>query len=164
MTTKKCLRLCHLISQLYDESNCHLRPLLFAALLKDIGHFTKDCVRAESNRRSLYICDVISYICHHYMEELDTAQLAKRFFVSQTKLNRDFRFYTQTTVRQFIINVRMRSALRLIMGGGSVYESAQKCGISNSSHFIRTFKSCYGATPYHYVKNGVSAEHVSFDS
>ena len=157
-------RLCQLTSQLYDDSNSHIRQLLLAALLKDIGQFSSGGERIANNRRSLYICDVISYICRHYMDELDTARLAKQFFVSQTKLNRDFRFYTQTTVRQFITRVRMRGALRLIMSGSTVADAAHKCGISDSSHFIRTFKSCYGTTPYQYVKQGIYADHISFET
>lgn len=144
-------RLCLFMEYLYAKENTHLRPLLFCTMLKEIEHITTESVKPE-NKRYIYICDVIRHICRNYMYKLDTAELAKLFFVSQTKLNRDFRSYTQTTILQFTTRIRLKNALRLIMSGSPVAEAAHKCGIQNESSFIRTFKSFYGTTPYQYVK------------
>lgn len=94
---------------------------------------------------------MIRYIREHFSEPLTSSYIADEFFISRTKLDRDFRFYTQTTIRQFLLNIRFKNALRLMRGGMSVQSAANASGINDVSNFIRTFKVRYGMTPHRYI-------------
>lgn len=145
-------RLEHFAELLYDSENRHLAPQLLCVLLCEVKHIISGAERIQNSRCEIYISDVVRYIYEHYREPLDTPSIAKRFFVSPTKLNRDFKKYTSLTVLQYTTRVRLRAALRLLTSGKSVEETAREVGLANPSHFIRTFKENYGITPYRYAK------------
>lgn len=126
------------------------QTLLWAFLCEVSALDRKERPAAHEKKRTLYICDVVRYIGEHYAETITTDELAARFFVSVPKLNRDFRFYTQTTVREMLIRVRLQNAARLLESGGSVSYAALNSGFASESHFIRTFRKYYGTTPYQY--------------
>ena len=137
---------------LYDSENRHLAVQLLCVLLCEINHIINGAERIQSSRCEIYISDVVRYLHERYREPLDTPSIAKRFFVSPTKLNRDFKKYTSLTVLQYTTRIRLRAALRLLTSGKSVEETAREVGLANPSHFIRTFKENYGITPYRYAK------------
>lgn len=111
--------------------NGHLMYFLLGAVLKEIEKANERQLITVHGGKLIYISEVMKYICENYREELDTPALAKRFFVSVTKLNRDFREYTQSTVRFFIIKVRLQNAKLLLIRGVGVAETALKCGFRN---------------------------------
>lgn len=142
-------------AQALDPANRHLAPQLLCVLLSEILHILNSSERIFKGRCEIYICNVVRYINSHFREQLDTPSIAKRFFVSPTKLNRDFKKYTEITVLQYTTRVRMRAALRLLALGHTVEETAREVGLQNPSHFIRTFKENYGITPYRYAKTEI---------
>ena len=145
-------RLADFTVQLASPENEHLRKRLLGVLLGEILHITDSSPLTLRGRCDNYICNVVRYINSHFREQLDTPSIAKHFFVSPTKLNRDFKKYTEITVLQYTTRVRMRAAMRLLILGKSVEETAREVGLQNPSHFIRTFKENYGITPYRYAK------------
>ena len=148
-------RLSEFAAQLASPDNEHLRPRLLGVLLGEILHIADGSPLTLRGRCDNYICNVVRYINSHFREQLDTPSIAKRFFVSRTKLNRDFKKYTEITVLQYTTRVRMRAALRLLALGHTVEETAREVGLQNPSHFIRTFKENYGITPYRYAKTEI---------
>ena len=134
----------------YQES----RQLLLAALLRETAIIAErqESIPAAEKRRVIYICDVVRHIGEHYQESLTAEELARFFYVSVAKLNRDFRYYTQTTVREMLIRVRLQHAVQHLECGRSVTEAALSVGFTGDSHFIRSFRKYYGTTPYQYVR------------
>lgn len=99
-----------------------------------------------------YIKDVAEYISLNYKENITTPILASRFFVSVNKLNRDFKKYTGTTIRQYVISVRMKYAQALLAEGVSAGAAAEACGFESLSYFVQSFKQYAGTTPRTYSK------------
>lgn len=142
-------RLNRLCEMMFGENSRHLRLPMLIAILRELETAApSDPISVDGK---LYIGQVIEYMKEHFAEPVDSSCIAEKFFVSRTKLDRDFRFYTQTTIRQFLMNIRFKNALRLMRGGTSVQDAAASSGISDVSNFIRTFKSRYGTTPHKYI-------------
>lgn len=151
-TAEQTVRIKQLADAVTAKGNHEINPLLVAALLREISQLTPEINPPQRTVKYQYICDVIRYICEHYMDDISTANLAAQHFISVAKLNRDFRRYTQTTVREFLIRVRLRGAVDLLTDH-SVTDAAHLCGFNDVSHFIRTFRQYYGVTPHQYMKH-----------
>lgn len=100
-----------------------------------------------------YIRDISEYIEKHFTEHLTADDLAKKFLVSRQKLDQDFKSVMYTTLRQYIIDIRISNSIRLMSLGEKVTDVAYECGFSSESHFIHSFKSRMGISPYQYSKN-----------
>ena len=149
LTENQLRRLDGLYEMMLGKGAEHLRLPMLIAMLRELE--TISPAESFSNEGTLYIGQVIRYIREHFSEPLTSSYIADEFFISRTKLDRDFRFYTQTTIRQFLLNIRFKNALRLMRGGMSVQSAANASGINDESNFIRTFKVRYGMTPHRYL-------------
>ena len=149
LTENQLRRLDGLYEMMLGKGAEHLRLPMLIAMLRELE--TISPAESFSNEGTLYIGQVIRYIREHFSEPLTSSYIADEFFISRTKLDRDFRFYTQTTIRQFLLNIRFKNALRLMRGGMSVQSAANASGINDVSNFIRTFKVRYGMTPHRYI-------------
>ena len=97
--------------------------------------------------------DVLSKISDRYGEPLSVEGLASEFFVSVNTLERYFREHLGITPSEYIKRKRISEAMLLLNGQISVAAVAYKCGFSNTSNFIKTFKREVGITPYKYMKS-----------
>ncbi len=102
-----------------------------------------------------YIKDVVEYIGMHYKEEITTPDLAQMFFVSVNKLNRDFKRYTGSTIKQYLIALRMKYAQAMLAGGECVKRTAEECGFQSLSYFIQAFRQYTGQTPSAFSKKAL---------
>ena len=99
-----------------------------------------------------YIGNVLSYISENYSSELTIDDISRRYYVSKTKLNDDFKQIIGKTIKQHIIDVRISNAMRMLTGGLSVMDTAHECGFVDESHFIRTFRERVGSSPKKFAK------------
>ena len=93
------------------------------------------------------VFDVCRYIGEHFAEKLTLERLSREFFISRSALVRDFRLMLDTTVVEYITNVRIAKAKYQLKNGASVSETAESCGFSSDSYFVRVFRSVTGQTP-----------------
>lgn len=101
-----------------------------------------------------YMSTLLSYIVDHYNEKLSLTSLASTFYISRTKLARDFSSIMKMSVGEYIMGVRLRKAQEKLLKGTSIAETAKKCGFVSTSYFVQMFKKHYNKTPLHYVKQG----------
>ena len=98
-----------------------------------------------------YIFDAIAFITANAASEINSSDLAERFFVSVSKFNSDFRRVTGYSVKQYLIQLRLANARRLLASGeGSVAAVAYASGFSGESYFIQAFRTHFGITPGQY--------------
>ncbi len=100
-----------------------------------------------------YIRSVLQYIGLHYAEDLTLDTLAQRFFVGKTKLCRDFRTYTGTTLASYITDLRIENAKEFLLSGSSVRRAAELVGYEYESNFIHVFRKTTGVTPLQFKRN-----------
>ena len=91
---------------------------------------------------------VKEYINSHYAEPLSLPQVASVAGMSPVAFSRFFRVRTGRTFSDYIIDIRLGYAARMLVDSTkNVSEICYECGFNNVSNFNRTFKAKRGYTP-----------------
>lgn len=99
----------------------------------------------EDSRRILKVKD---FIVNHYKEDIRLSTLAEIACMSESAFSRYFKLHTGRTVSEFIMDLRLGYASRMLVDTNqSVAEISYKCGYNNLSHFNRVFKRKKGCSP-----------------
>ncbi len=98
----------------------------------------------------------MEYMLKHLSSpELSNVELARVADVSEVYLRRLFNEHYGTTPKQYVLNLRIDEAKRLMDEGiSSVGTIAESCGFSGIYHFSRMFKTVTGVSPSEYIKRG----------
>ena len=103
---------------------------------------------ARENAESRRISKVKDYISAHYAEEVRLEDLAALVAMSPSAFSRFFKQHTARGPMDYIIDVRVGSAARMLVDTStSISEICYSCGFNNLSNFNRTFKARRGYTP-----------------
>lgn len=101
--------------------------------------------KAQENDR---IQLVKQYVRDHYMDDLTLTDLAGSVSMTPSAFSRFFKGRTGRTLSDYIIDVRLGNAARMLVDTSkSVSEVCYDCGFNNQSNFNRIFKSKRGVTP-----------------
>jgi AraC-like DNA-binding protein len=144
-----------ILTELQDRSASRTRRTLLTALL--LERLAREA-RADENvihtghRKDFYINDVLRLLYERFHEDLRTEEIAERFFVSRAKLNRDFEEVTGTSIKQYILRLRISHAKFLLRRGGDCGDVAKQCGFGNAQYFNRVLRRMEGQTPGQYVR------------
>ena len=129
-------------------SNLHDEPLpyenarqLVTGLLKGL---TKDYSKMSSTDPR--VKKAISEIHCAYKETIELSNLASLTNLSTSRLRHLFKEETGITVRQYILNMRVTEAVKLIIDGHSKTYAAHESGFADAAHLSRTFRRVYGLT------------------
>lgn len=104
-------------------------------------------VEKEARGETAVISQVIRYLTEHFREPLRLDDLAARFFISKSYLNRHFKAYTNATVYAYLMALRITHARRMLREGATAAEAGRECGFSDYSTFYKAFKAQTGITP-----------------
>lgn len=104
-------------------------------------------VEKEARGETAVIPQVIRYLTEHFREPLRLDDLAARFFISKSYLNRHFKSYTNATVYAYLMALRITHARRMLREGATAAEAGRECGFSDYSTFYKAFKAQTGITP-----------------
>lgn len=104
-------------------------------------------VEKEARGETAVIPQVIRYLTEHFREPLRLDDLAARFFISKSYLNRHFKAYTNATVYAYLMALRITHARRMLREGATAAEAGRECGFSDYSTFYKAFKAQTGLTP-----------------
>jgi len=136
----------HLKMPLYQEDMIHLVNQLIILLLRNKEK--KEMIYQKNK-----ITDIISYINLNYMNKITLGQLSERFYISQYHLCRQFKYYTNITMTQYINNTRIiHSQKMLLEEDRKITDIGCDVGFDSLTHFERVFKQITGKTPTQYKK------------
>lgn len=90
---------------------------------------------------------VISWTNENYNKQISIETLAKLVGMSRTYFCSWFKSKTNMTCTQYLNQVRIANAVKLLAAGKSVGAVALDCGFANTSYFISVFKKLRGCTP-----------------
>lgn len=94
------------------------------------------------------IKEPIEYVRENYAKEICIEDLAKLAFISVSALERRFKKYLSKTPKQFINEVRLENARRMLIETRlPIAEIAYRSGFSEHSYFSRQFKLQFGILP-----------------
>ena len=95
--------------------------------------------------------ELLSYIQQNYTGHITLPELSEHFHLSEKYISRYFKEHFHLTLSQYINYLRLSQAKHLLENSGlPVTEVALRCGFSNVSYFIRTFKRAFGIAPLQY--------------
>jgi two-component system response regulator YesN len=121
-------------------------------LLKWINQFSGQAIELirESSRGESLADKVKAYIAEHYSENVSRQELADQLFVNSDYLSRVFNKEAGMPIPDYITQVRMEEAKRLLHTDSTVSDIAIRVGIDNYSYFSTVFKKYTGITPMEY--------------
>ena len=100
------------------------------------------------------LSDVTQYMRDNYDQDLKLEDVAGRFGYSPTYLSRIFQKYAQVNYRTYLIDLRVKYAVRELVGTEhEIGEIAMNHGFPDSRAFSKAFKKRYGCLPSTYRKN-----------
>ena len=84
----------------------------------------------------------------NYGEDITLNSVADHVFLNRDYLSRQFKKEVGVTFSEYLLELRMKEALRLLRGSDlRIGEIAERVGVSNVSHFTSVFKKQYQITP-----------------
>lgn len=133
------------IQQRHEEFfEVELQVALNELLLGIVRTEPTDMAVAQRNRMT----EVIRYLHDHHTEAIKLDDLAASFFISTPHLCREFKKFTSSTIVQYVNNVRIGRAQRLLLETEmAITDVSKEVGFANVTHFNRTFKAVTGMSP-----------------
>lgn len=114
------------------------------------GAFSHAVVAVDSRR----VQKVKDYIDRNYCEEIRLQTLADLANMTPTAFSRFFKLRTSRNISDYIIDVRLGHATRLLADSTmAVVEICYHCGFNNISNFNRVFRKRKGCTPTEFRSN-----------
>ena len=90
----------------------------------------------------------------NYQRDINMAMVSNEISMNYTAFSLNFKEYTGENFTNFLKNIRMKEAKRLLdEGDKKVHEISAIVGYDNEKHFMKSFKLMYGVTPSEYRKN-----------
>jgi len=103
------------------------------------------------DKSALTILDIQKYIDANYTQDITLKDFADKFYVNMYMVSRNFKKYTGFTFKEYIILQRISKARELLINtSDTVTKISMDSGFGNVNHFIRTFNTIEGITPYQY--------------
>ena len=116
-------------------------------------HF-EQTIMTDTSQIAEEIDKAIVYFSEHYNEAINVDAYAKQNHVSTNWFIRNFKMYTGTTPKQFILQKRINNAETLLQNKQyNIKEIAQIIGYDNPLYFSRIFQRTKGISPSEYRKN-----------
>lgn len=123
-----------------------ISALLKAFLLMALHDYQMSNNKKTSNTEN--VNDIISYLHNHYNSRLTNKQLGEIFGFHPNYINRLVVKYTNMSIQQYLINIRMNKAIDLLQNSNkSISEIAEIVGYNSIHYFSRTFKNKIGMAP-----------------
>jgi PAS domain S-box-containing protein len=156
---------CDATAKMQEESGetLHVGVLLDVTTLREAERAVHDPAAARSERsatlgpalldpieppRRLLARSAKEYLLEHLGERIDRPALARALAVSPDYLGRVFKAELGTSPHQFLIDLRIEEARRLLLTTElTVTQIAWRLGFANVSHFVTTFGRRTGTTP-----------------
>ena len=141
-----------LIENIKQEPDLLGKQLLVYHLLLRIAKLSQWNTPKNGNPAH-YVIQAISYLENHYNEKITAEQLAKQLFVGRTTFMTEFKKHVGITLGEYLTVCRLKNAIRFLVDGQTLENTAKQCGFSDSSGLIKAFKKRFHTTPYQYAKN-----------
>jgi AraC-like DNA-binding protein len=127
----------------------------FLSVLYELSLFTDARVLSHSSFAKIEVFSdsrrvrtVQKYIGEHYREEIRLSTLASLVGMTPVSFSRFFRLRTGKTLSDYIIDIRLGYATRLLVDSThTVSEICYDCGFNNLSNFNRIFKKKKSCSP-----------------
>lgn len=105
---------------------------------------------------------ILEFIMKNYSEKFYISEIASMFHMSDAAFSRYFKHHTRKTFTQYVTEIRISHACRLLMQGDeSIAQVGYLSGFENLSNFYRHFKKITGQIPKDYQKKFLKVTEVN---
>lgn len=143
------LRLCHESRQAIEASD-NIEKMCLS--LTETVHILMDNLFQFSDIRhaqAIHLC--MQYMDNHYYDKITLEKLAEMVYLSPSYLSRIFKKETGYTINEYLIQVRIEKAKRLLHRKDlRVTDVADAVGFDDQSYFTKVFRRMVGTTPLKY--------------
>ncbi|MBN1671019.1 MAG: helix-turn-helix transcriptional regulator [Kiritimatiellae bacterium] len=102
------------------------------------------------------IQNVLDFCAAHLADPIGVDEMAAVCGYSRYHFCRLFRESEKTPPGEYLTNLRMKAAIRLVQAGGnSVKEVALKCGYRDPNYFCKAFRKVFGTSPGSLRRSGM---------
>ncbi|MBO4850213.1 MAG: AraC family transcriptional regulator [Prevotella sp.] len=109
----------------------------------------------------------LSQLLHKEMAEgkVNVKTLAKQMAISTCQLNRRVKEATGQTTSDYVLDIRLKEAKRLLgmFPDVTISDTARRCGFADTAHFSHVFRRKEGVSPSQYIqrqKNPIPPKNV----
>ena len=149
------MKVYNLLDKLTSEGQGFYAVLDFLSILYELSLYddarvlaSSSFVKIENFSDSRRIQKVQKYISEHYREDIRLNQLSDMVGMTPVSFSRFFRLRTGKTLSDYIIDIRLGFATRLLVDSSrTVAEICYDCGFNNLSNFNRMFKRKKNCSP-----------------
>ena len=131
-----------------------------SCMLNALGHITHtECKESDRNfRGAVRIKSMVSYIQHHFHEDINLKDIASSANISESEVLREFNTFIGITPIKYLIQYRIQIAATLLTTTNiKIAEICNKCGFTDVSYFTKVFRKLKGMPPAKYRKaNGMN--------
>lgn len=155
------MKVYHLLDKLASEEQGFYAVVDFMSILYELSLYedartlaTSSFSKIETYSDSRRVQKVQHYISEHYREEIRLGVLAEMVGMTPVSFSRFFKLRTGKTLSDYIIDIRLGFATRLLVDSTrTVAEVCYDCGFNNLSNFNRLFKRKKGCSPKEFREN-----------
>ena len=135
---ENCFSCCKTLISIVEELCCSLRE--------------KENVRgALTEYSNAELKKLIAWSGENYQMQISIDMVSRLVGMSRSYFCSWFKSKTNMTYVQYLNQVRISNAARLLISGESTAITAYECGFTNASYFIQVFKKTHGCTPKEYA-------------
>jgi AraC-like DNA-binding protein len=123
-----------------------------------LGQLVHRLLNQLVDNQKIDVCDerikkIIKLLATDDSEKMTTSYLAKKVFLSESRLRFLFKKAIRVPLHRYIIWNKIMLAIGKIMNGSTVQDAAIECGFTDSSHFHKLLLQMFGVTPSQFIKN-----------
>ncbi len=125
-----------------------------SAIIKLFENFA--CATGNENRhaplatRSGFLGEVIDWSEKNFRNRVTIDEVSEKFGYNKAYFCSLFKASTGVTYLNYLNNLRISHACRLLKNGASVSDACEACGFETTSYFVQLFKKNVGVTPKQY--------------
>jgi AraC-like DNA-binding protein len=128
----------------------YLREIVYRLLRSEQRVWLLESAARENHSNA--ITAVIAFMKQELHRPLSVRDLAEAVSMSESGFAHLFKATAGVSPLQFLKQLRMEQARRLLMSGSNVSEAADSVGYASLSHFISEFKRSFGKSPRVYTQ------------
>lgn len=136
-----------------------LSPAFIRTGIVELFLFIIRCQRYEHNAikeidvDNQLMQEIATYIYQNYDKKLTLVDMSEKFNISRSYLSKKFKVITGFGFKEYVINVRIKNACRLLLETNkSITDIAFECGFNDSNYFGDAFRHIKGVSPNKYRK------------
>lgn len=130
----------------------------YEALFENLLSVFMDEFTGDNQPKGNLLENIDCYIKQHYMEPMNTRQLAEAFHFTPSYLSKIFREYKNISPIEYIIQLKIEKAKNLFISNPSlpVKECASLIGYHDPLYFSKVFKKVTGMSPKQFISSSIT--------